>query len=215
MEHEGVGAASAGQVAVRAAPAGARWQGGVTPFGMPWQKLMMWVFLVTDALLFAGFLASYGFIRLASPTWPDQGEVFNMALIGVMTFVLITSSATMATAVGAAHRGALSKAARFVLLTMAGGLVFLGMQAAEWSAIIQEGARLSGNPWGPRAFSSFFFMITGFHGTHVLVGVVILGIVARRGYTGAVTGQGVEVAGLYWHFVDLVWVFIFTCFYLL
>jgi cytochrome c oxidase subunit 3 len=182
---------------------------------MSWQKLMMWVFLVTDALLFAGFLVSYAFIRLGAGEWPEQSEVFSMPLIATMTFVLITSSATMASAVGAAHRKDLKTAVRFVLLTALGGAIFLGMQATEWTELIHEGARLSSNPWGPRAFTSFFFMITGFHGTHVLIGVVILLITASRARSGVATGDGVELAGLYWHFVDLVWVFIFTVFYLI
>jgi cytochrome c oxidase subunit 3 len=191
------------------------WQGGVSPFGVSWQKLMMWIFLVTDALLFAGFLVSYAFVRMASPAWPTQSEVFSLAYIGVMTFVLITSSATMATAVGAAHRRDLKRAATFVFLTAVGGLIFLGMQVNEWAGVIHEGARLTSNPWGVPAFSAFFFMITGFHGTHVLIGVIILGLVALRLRRGRATSPGVELAGLYWHFVDLVWVFIFTCFYLI
>lgn len=191
------------------------WEGGVSPFGISWQKLMMWLFLVSDALLFAGFLAAYGFVRMASPAWPEQSDVFTMLLIGIMTFVLITSSATMATAVGAAHRNDLKKAAMFVLLTAVGGLTFLGMQAFEWTTLIHEGARLTSNPWGVAGFSAFFFMITGFHGTHVLIGVIILAIVAARVGSGRTSGSGVELAGLYWHFVDLVWVFIFTCFYLI
>jgi cytochrome c oxidase subunit 3 len=89
------------------------------------------------------------------------------------------------------------------------------MQAIEWTELIHEGARLGSNPWGPPAFSSFFFMITGFHGTHVLIGVVILLITASRVRSGKASGEGVELAGLYWHFVDLVWVFIFTVFYLI
>lgn len=196
-------------------PAPVYWAGGESPFGMSWQKLMMWVFLVTDALLFAGFLAAYAFIRLAGGSWPEQGEVFNMTLIAVMTFTLITSSATMASAVGAAHRKDLKTATRFVLLTALGGAIFLGMQATEWTQLIHEGARLSANPWGAPAFSSFFFMITGFHGTHVLIGGIILLITAARARSGTATGDGVELAGLYWHFVDLVWVFIFTTFYLI
>ncbi len=191
------------------------WQGGVSPFGVPWQKHMMWIFLVTDALLFASFLVGYGFIRMASGSWPEQSEVFSMPYIGLMTFTLITSSATMATAVGAAHRKDLRLASLFVLLTAVGGLAFLGMQAYEWYVMIHEGARLTGNPWGPRAFSGFFFMITGFHGTHVLIGVIVLSIVTARLRAGRATAQGVELVGLYWHFVDLVWVFIFTCFYLI
>jgi cytochrome c oxidase subunit 3 len=193
----------------------AHWEGGVSPFGVPWQKLMMWFFLVTDALLFAGFLAAYGFVRLANGAWPVRSQVFSMPFIGLMTFVLITSSATMATAVGAAHRGDLRLARRFVILTALGGLFFLGCQAREWTGLILEGARLSANPWGVPAFSSFFFMITGFHGTHVLIGVVILLLLAARLRAGRTSGSGVELVGLYWHFVDLVWVFIFTCFYLI
>ncbi len=197
------------------AAAEAHWEGGASPFGVSWQKLMMWFFLMGDALLFAGFLVSYGFVRLASGTWPEQSDVFTMALIGTMTFVLITSSATMATAVGAAQRGDLTKARRYVLLTLLGGVIFLGMQAYEWTKVIHEGATLTHNPWGPPAFSSFFFMITGFHGTHVLIGVLILAITALRLRAGKTTGGGVELTGLYWHFVDLIWVFIFTLFYLI
>ena len=169
----------------------AHWEGGASPFRVSWQKLMMWIFLVTDALLFASFLAAYGFVRMASATWPDRGEVFMMALIGVMTFVLITSSATMATAVGAAHRGNLRRARMFVLLTALGGLIFLGMQAFEWTSLISEGASLTQNPWGVRDFSAFFFTITGFHGTHVLIGVVILLVTAARLRAGRTTGAGV------------------------
>ena len=191
------------------------WQGGVSPFGVPWQKLMMWFFLVTDALLFAGFLGGYGFVRLASPSWPEQSDVFPMLKIATMTFILITSSATMATAVGAAHRRDLQRAMTFVLLTALVGATFLAMQAIEWTTLIQEGARLTSNPWGPPPFSAFFFMITGFHGSHVLLGVILLSVTAARLRKGRASGLGVEVLGLYWHFVDVVWCFIFPLFYLL
>lgn len=191
------------------------WGGGVSPFGVSWQKLMMWVFIVSDALLFAGLLAGYGFVRLASPQWPNRAEVFHLGFIGVMTFILISSSATMATAVAAARRGHRATVIRFLLLTILGGLTFLGMQAYEWTNLIRAGARLYANPWGVPAFSASFFLITGFHGSHVLTGVIILGVVALRSAVGRSSAQGVELAGLYWHFVDLVWVFIFTLFYLL
>ncbi len=190
------------------------WGGGVAPFGTSWQKLMMWVFIVTDGLLFAGLLASYGFVRLASPHWPDQTQVFHLQFIGVMTFILISSSATMASAVAAVREGRRALAVRFLLLTILGGLCFLGMQVYEWATFIGQGARLYANPWGPPAFSASFFVITGFHGTHVLSGIVILGITAWRAATGRSSKEGVELAGLYWHFVDLVWVFVFTLFYL-
>ncbi len=192
-----------------------RWSGGVSPFAVSWQKMMMWWFIVTDALLFAGFLAAYGFNRLASDSWPDQAEVFHVWFITLMTFTLITSSATMATAVSAAARGDKEKTLKNLLYTVIGGACFLVMQAIEWGGVISEGATLTSNPWGPASFSAFFFMMTGFHGTHVLLGLIILLIVLLRARKGKYTAEGVELVGLYWHFVDLVWVFIFGCFYLI
>ena len=191
------------------------WSGGVAPFGVSWQKLMMWAFIVTDGLLFAGMLTAYGFNRIASPAWPNQAEVFHLQLIGTMTFVLITSSATMAAAVSAAREGNRSRVLPFLGLTILGGAIFLGMQAYEWATFIGEGARLHTNPWGPPGFGASFFIITGFHGSHVLSGVVILAITALRTLWGKATAEGVELTGLYWHFVDLVWVFVFTLFYLI
>jgi len=175
---------------------------------------MMWWFIVTDGLLFAGFLASYGYARIMAFHWPPQVEVFSLKYIAVMTFVLITSSATMASAVHEAKQGNRGRALRFVALTAIGGLAFLGMQAYEWTHLIQEGASLTHNPWGDPSFGSYFFLLTGFHGTHVLTGVIILLTTAVRLGKGITKEDGVEMAGLYWHFVDLVWVFIFTLFYL-
>jgi len=191
------------------------WRGGVSPFAVSWRKLMMWLFIITDGLLFAGLLAGYGFVRLASPQWPNRAEIFHLDFIALMTFILITSSATMATAVGAARQGRLQTAFWFVLLTILGGLGFLSCQAYEWGKLIGEGARLSSNPWGVPLFSAAFFIITGFHGSHVLTGVLVLSVVAWRAWRRRVSSEGVELAGLYWHFVDLVWVFIFTLFYLI
>lgn len=196
--------------------AAAEWTGEQPFFAVSWQKAMMWMFVVTDALLFAGFLTGYGFCRLASdPPWPDQSKVFDLNFIAAMTFVLITSSATMATAVGAAKRKEVGRAVQFLLLTALFGLGFLGMQAYEWNHFIGAGARLESNPWGVPGFSSYFFMMTGFHGTHVLLGVVVLLIVALRAKRPGGNPEIIEVAGLYWHFVDLVWVFIFGLFYLI
>ncbi|MGD8329457.1 MAG: cytochrome c oxidase subunit 3 [Acidobacteriota bacterium] len=192
-----------------------RWAGGVCPFDAGWQKVMMWMFIVTDGLLFAAFLAAYGYMRFMSDSWPDQKEVFSIPFIAAMTFVLISSSATMASAVASARHGDRSKVGRFLLMTIVGGAIFLGMQAFEWTHLIEEGARLWGNPWGDPMFGAYFFLITGFHGTHVLSGVIILAILWMRWTKGVATPTGVEMGGLYWHFVDLVWVFVFTCFYLL
>ena len=185
-----------------------------SPYAASWQKVMMWIFIVTDGLIFAGLLACYGFARLASAAWPDQSLPFDLNLISLMTFVLISSSATMASAVGAASEGSARRTTRFLLLTILGGLIFLSMQALEWSHFIAAGGRLDSNPWGVPQFSSYFFLITGFHGTHVLIGVLILLITTLRFRRGKSSAAGVELAGLYWHFVDLVWVFVFTFFYL-
>jgi cytochrome c oxidase subunit 3 len=191
-----------------------RWGGGICPFEAGWRKVMMWWFIITDGLLFAGFLASYGYARLMASRWPDQAAVFSLPYVAAMTFVLISSSATMASAVLAAREGRPGAVRTLVLLTIAGGATFLGMQAFEWRHLLQEGARLAANPWGDAAFGAYFFLLTGFHGSHVLAGLLVLTTTAIRSAAGAASGEGVEMAGLYWHFVDLVWVFIFTLFYL-
>jgi len=194
----------------------AHWGGGVSPFGATWQKTMMWVFIVTDGLLFSGLLVGYGFLRMSSSVaWPDRTEVFSIPFIALMTFILITSSATMGSAVGAAHLGDRKRLLQFLVLTIVGGAAFLGCQAYEWSHFIHDGARLTSNPWGAPQFAASFFVLTGFHGSHVLSGLIILTITAIRTAMGKTPSQNVEMAGLYWHFVDLVWVFIFTLFYLI
>ena len=192
----------------------ADWGGAASPFGVTWQKMMMWFFIVTDALLFAGLLVSYGVVRIATGSWPVQSEVFSMTYIAAMTFVLISSSATMACAVAAAELNRRKTVTLCLWLTILGGFGFLGMQAYEWTHFINEGGRLLENPWGAPVFSQFFFIITGFHGFHVLTGVTVLLVVAIRSALGKYSAAGVENAGLYWHFVDLVWVFVFALFYL-
>jgi cytochrome c oxidase subunit 3 len=202
----------------------AGWGGGVSPFGASWQKTMMWIFIVTDALLFSGLLCGYAFLRQANLTpWPDRTEVFSIPFIALMTFILITSSMTMGTAVTAARLGDRKKALTNLVFTIVGGTAFLCCQAYEWTHLIHEGARLTGPLPGSdliekgvtAQFTQAFFLLTGFHGSHVLSGLVILAITAIRSAMRRTPAQGVEMAGLYWHFVDLVWVFIFTLFYLL
>jgi cytochrome c oxidase subunit 3 len=150
-----------------------------------------------------------------------------LILIAIMTFILISSSGTMAMAVNFGYRHDRVKSAVLMLATAAFGATFVGMQAFEWTKLILEGVRPWGNPWGADQFGSSFFMITGFHGTHVSIGVIFLIIISRkvlrgdfdreaRGFFTSRKGyyEIVEIMGLYWHFVDLVWVFIFALFYL-
>lgn len=194
---------------------GSEWGGGTSPFAVGWPKLMMWLFLVSDTLTFAGLLAGYGVVRISLGRWPVQSQIFNLYLVGAMTFILICSSATMAVAVTAAKRGDQGRVTRFLLLTVLGGLLFLSGQAYEWTHFIREGARLSGNPWGVPPFSATFFITTGFHGGHVFMGVLYLLATTLRWARRSIQPESVETAGLYWHFVDLVWVFIFTLLYLI
>jgi cytochrome c oxidase subunit 3 len=202
-----------------------------------WGKAMMWIFLVSDTFIFTCFLLSYMTVRMSTTApWPNPSEVFALTiggvsvpliLIAIMTFVLITSSGTMAIAVNFGYSRDRVRAAWLMLATAALGATFVGMQAFEWSKLIAEGVRPWGNPWGAAQFGSSFFMITGFHGTHVTIGVIFLLILARKTWRGDFdrerrgffTGRKgryeiIEIMGLYWHFVDLVWVFIFALFYL-
>jgi cytochrome c oxidase subunit 3 len=195
---------------------------------VPWGKAMMWIFLLSDTFIFTCFLTGYMSVRMTiTAPWPNPSEVFALTiggreipliLIAIMTFVLISSSGTMAMAVNFAYRRDRAKTAALMLATAALGVTFVSMQAFEWSKLIAEGVRPWGNPMGAAQFGASFFMITGFHGLHVSIGAIYLSIVAlkvlRGDYERSGNYQIVEIAGLYWHFVDLVWVFIFAFFYL-
>ena len=310
------------------------WGGGNEPMGASYGKLMMWFFIVSDALTFSGFLAAYGLSRFKFiETWPIADEVFThfpfmhgvsapMYYVALMTFILIFSSVTMVLAVDAGHQMKKSKVALYMFLTIIGGLIFVGSQAWEWKNFIKgeygaietkggsllqfvdkegrqvaladfaatlpsereeltrdkgswfmsepalpsysvaevqagfkahpellirtevlnkekkktvlsreesearlsqahyvvEGANLIRNEYGNKLFADFFFFITGFHGFHVITGIIINIIVFFNVLIGTYekrkSYEMVEKVGLYWHFVDLVWVFVFTVFYL-
>jgi len=204
---------------------------------VPWGKVMIWIFLLSDTFIFSCFLISYMTVRMSTTElWPNPSEVFALTiagktipliLIAIMTFILISSSGTMAMAVNFGYRRDRVKTTVLMLATAAFGASFVGMQAFEWTKLITEGVRPWGNPWGAPQFGASFFLITGFHGTHVTIGVIFLLLIARkvwrgdfdherRGFFTSRKGnyENVETMGLYWHFVDLVWVFIFALFYL-
>jgi cytochrome c oxidase subunit 3 len=229
------------------------WDGGESPFGVSYGKMMMWFFLVSDALTFGGLLTSYGFIRHKyADVWPKAENVFThfpfveqhlpLAYVGLMTFILIMSSVTMVLAVEAGHRNDKKKVIVWMFWTIVGGATFVGSQAWEWYHFIvgtetgalrhvwsQElgtyveqmvyGANMTVNEYGVPQFANYFFFITGFHGFHVFSGVVINLVIFLNVLKGTYEKRGhyemVEKVGLYWHFVDLVWVFVFTFFYLL
>ena len=204
------------------------WASEKQTYHVPWGKAMMWIFLVSDTFIFTCFLVGYLNVRrTTTDPWPYPSEVFALELFGhnlpliliaIMTFVLITSSGTMALAVRYAHFRDKQKIFWFMVITALFGATFVGMQVFEWSKLISEGVRPWSNPFGAPQFGSIFFMVTGFHGLHVSIGVLYLLIVANKIRKGDYDKKGnyeiVEITGLYWHFVDLVWVFIFAFFYL-
>ncbi|MBY0433087.1 MAG: cytochrome c oxidase subunit 3 [Cyclobacteriaceae bacterium] len=240
------------------------WDGGTSPMGASYGKLMMWFFLMSDAFTFSGLLITYGLVRTSNPAytgtvkdffmstahWPIPEKVFEavpflhgvelpLVFVGIMTFILIMSSVTMVLAVEAGHRMDRLAVEKWMLWTILGGLTFLSCQAWEWThfiigtdngTLIKEfvngqwvertiyGANLVENQYGPPAFADFFFFITGFHGFHVFSGVLLNFLIFYNTVTGVYERRGhyemVEKVGLYWHFVDLVWVFVFTFFYL-
>jgi len=240
------------------------WDGGVSPMGVSYGKLMMWFFLLSDAFTFSGLLITYGLVRSSHPAFTGAPEAFNfsaeywpvpekvfeavpflhgyslpLVFVGIMTFILIMSSVTMVLAVEAGHRMDRKAVEKWMLWTIIGGLTFLGCQAWEWThfivgtdtpTLVKEfangqwitkevtGASLKINQYGPQPFADFFFFITGFHGFHVFSGVMLNFLIYYNTVTGVYDRRGhyemVEKVGLYWHFVDLVWVFVFTFFYL-
>jgi len=308
------------------------WEGGSRPFNLSYGKMMMWFFILSDALTFSGFLAAYGLMRFKFiDSWPIAEEVFThvpfthspqpLLYVAFMTFILIFSSVTMVLAVDAGHHMKKNKVVLYMLLTIVGGLIFVGSQAWEWKTFIHgshgaletrsgnilqfvdeagkpvnihsfaigeseriadtrdkgiwfsedahaipsinvanvtdgfkanpklrikteniidghkeilshaaslekikqavgvvEGANMIHNEYGKPLFANFFFFITGFHGFHVFSGIVINIIIFFNVVLGTYEKRGhyemVEKVGLYWHFVDLVWVFVFTFFYL-
>src|SRR5712675_2782631 len=183
-----------------ARPAGLRgiaadWSSDQRAFkNVSWGKAMMWIFLLSDTFIFSCFLLSYMTARMSTTIpWPNPSDVFALTigeqkipliLIAIMTFILISSSGTMAMAVNFGYRRDRAKTAALMLATAACGATFVGMQAFEWTTLIMEGVRPWGNPWGAPQCGSCFFMMTGFHGTHVTIGVIFLIIVARKVWRG-------------------------------
>jgi heme/copper-type cytochrome/quinol oxidase subunit 3 len=244
---------------------------GVEPAETPltpesWGKLGMWIFLAADAMSFGGLLAAYGALRYGDPTWPNPAQTLGIQLTALMTFLLICSSVTMVEALAAIREGNHAGLRKFLLMTICGGAIFLGLQAYEWNHLIHGGQSIARNNFG-----ATFFILTGFHGCHVFGGVCYLSAVLGRAVRGvggaliialtaaigtiaaiyvtfqtgnlvvgilspvamaavvmfvanALRGEGVysahnnnevEIAALYWHFVDLIWILVFTFVYLI
>jgi heme/copper-type cytochrome/quinol oxidase subunit 3 len=214
---------------------------GEESLGVVHGKVGMWTFLVMDAMTFAGFLAGYARLRwgiggnaepfkllndaAAVPTWPYPSDTFGtvgIQLTAFNTFVLVCSSVTMVHALSESLKGNMDRAANWMIATILGGLFFLGVQGFEWTHLIKDvwpwlidpNYKAAYNP----NFAATFFCLTGFHGCHVAVGVIYNMIILLGIKSGKITKDNaslVELAGLYWHFVDLVWILVFTFVYLI
>ena len=179
-------------------------------------KIAMWIFLVSDGLSFAGLLLAYGILRGESLVWRHPGEPsLGVAFTAGLTFLLICSSVTMVFAFEAAERGDRRRAAIFLALTAVGGALFLLGQYTEYFGILHPGLTKEGLVFGQSAYASTFYVITSFHALHVCAGTTYILIVLGRNLAGKSSPGQFELLGLFWHFVDLVWIFIFTLLYLL
>ena len=182
-------------------------------FSVPAKKMAMWLFIIADSATFAGCLVAYGFIRNATPDWPRPFH--SITNVATMTLILLTSSLTMLIGVRSADLGDKAKAFLWTMITAGLGILFAVLHIREWSGMIGEGATLFHNPWGTPLFGSLFFSITGLHLLHVTGGVIALIAVGLKYQSGRYKADDLEVTGLYWHFVDLVWMFVVPLVYLL
>jgi cytochrome c oxidase subunit 3 len=193
---------------------------GVQPAETPltpenWGKLGMWLFLAGDAMSFGALIVGYGILRHRSMDWPVPAQVLGINLTAFMTFLLIVSSVWMVLSLAALQDGDKAKFKKFMGLTILGGLLFLGCQAYEWTHLINHRLPELGYSFSSHLFATTFFVLTGFHGMHVTGGVIYNTCVLAAVSRGRYEAKHVEIAGLYWHFVDLVWILIFTFVYLL
>jgi heme/copper-type cytochrome/quinol oxidase subunit 3 len=184
-----------------------------TSTGLPNTKLAMWLFLASDCLLFGALISTYVLYRGSSLVGPHPGDVFDIPYTSVSSFVLLASSLTMVLALAAIQRGEVGRMRVWLLATALLGMTFVGGQVYEFTSFYREGLTLSTN-----LFGTTFYVLTGFHGTHVGVGILMLLSLVSMSFTGRITPRdtmAVELVGLYWHFVDIVWIVIFTVVYLI
>jgi heme/copper-type cytochrome/quinol oxidase subunit 3 len=184
-----------------------------TSTGISNEKLAMWVFLGSDCLLFGGLISTYLLLRHRSVSGPGPADMFDIPFTSVSSFVLLMSSLTMALAVAAIHRGEVRRCRTWLATTAMLGGIFIAGQVYEFTTFVKEGLGYTTN-----IFGSAFYTLTGFHGVHVSVGIVFLlslFVMSMRGKLSQENAETVEIFGLYWHFVDIVWILIFTIVYLI
>src|SRR5690348_10842123 len=174
------------------------WEGGRSPYATNSKKFGMWLFIISDSLTFSALLFAYTYSRVANPNWPQPFH-FSPSIVfsSIMTFCLLSSSLTMVMAVHAMNHGNRKAAGGWILATMAGGLGFVILHLSEWLNLINnEHVTLAGNPWGVPLFGATFFGLTGLHMTHVVCGIIYLGIICQAVFRGKFKAEDVEVSGL-------------------
>jgi cytochrome c oxidase subunit 3 len=198
------------------------WSGGALPYRVGHRKLGMWLFIVSDALTFSALLIGYSYVRASSEQWPTPFPFYpSIVFSSVMTLCLLSSSLTMVMGVSASARRDYGAVRKWIGLTILFGAAFIVLHLIEWKHLIDEGLRpfslpvewVERWPQGSPLFGATFFAITGLHMFHVLTGLIYLAVVAAR--VRKMKHEDVEISGLYWHFVDLVWMFVFPMIYLL
>ena len=184
-----------------------------TTTGLNHRKLLMWVFLGSDCLFFGALIATYMVYRGQSLTGPYPIDIIDVPVTTISTFVLLMSSFAMVQALAATHADNKRGIVGWLVATAVLGAIFIGFQIVEFNTFKNEGLTLGGN-----LFGATFFTLTGFHGAHVTLGIiwlVAMAIVANKGRVGPNSALDIELLGLYWHFVDIVWIVIFTLLYLI
>jgi cytochrome c oxidase subunit III len=186
-----------------------------SPFAIPAKKLAMWLFIISDIMTFAACLTAYGFLRNATPNWPRPFQSSTVISVMVMTFILVSSSLTMLLAVRAARAGDRAGAFRWTLMTLAAGVVFTLLHIRDWVSLINQGMTIFKNPWGTSLFGGAYFSITGIELLHVIGALIALLIVGLGYRSGRYSSGDLENCGLFWQFINVVWMFVVPLVYLL
>lgn len=186
-----------------------------SPFAIPAKKLAMWLFIISDIMTFAACLVAYGFLRNSTANWPRPFHSFTIASVIVMTVILITSALTMVIGVRAAHAGDKAAGFRWTMITLAGGLVFVILHLREWFGMMAQGVTLFKNPWGTGLFGGAYFSVTGMELLHVIAALIALLIVGLGYKSGRYSAGDLENVGLFWQFINVVWMFVVPLVYLM
>lgn len=186
-----------------------------SPFAIPAKKLAMWLFIISDIMTFAACLVAYGFLRNATPNWPRPFQSSTIASVMVMSFILITSSLTMALGVRAARAQDRAAAFRWTMITLAGGILFALLHIREWFGMIGQGVTFFKNPWGTGLFGGAYYSVTGLELLHVIAALIAFVIVGLGYKRGRYTSDDIENCGLFWQFINIVWMFVVPLVYLM